>query len=216
MLQRLRYRLAKFFFGYLINSYLSPKDHIKISPLAKGANNLICEGKNLIPEFCNFSGKVFLGYKTTLGLHNFFHGNIKMGKYCQVGAYVAIHTTNHPMNHLTTYINKNLFDGELANLKKEGTIEIGHDVWIGHNAILVGSFRVGNGAIIAAGAVVTSDVPAYSIVGGIPAKVIRYRFSQNIIAEIEALAWWNKSEEELKLIKPLFLRDLSQQESLYS
>jgi len=216
MLLHFRYRVAKFLFGFINNSYYTQGDKAKISPLTKGANDLICEGKNQIPEFCNFSGKITLGYNTTLGLHNFFHGTIEIGKYCQIGAYVAIHTNNHPISHLTTYINKNLFNGELATNKVLGSIEIGHDVWIGHNAILVGSFKVGNGAIIAAGAVVTSDVPSYSIVAGTPARVIRYRFSEKVQQEVEALQWWNKSEEDLMKIKPLFLRDLSKVESLYS
>lgn len=211
-----RYRVAKFLFGFINNSYYKLGDKAKISPLTKGANNLICEGKNLIPEFCNFSGKIILGYKTTLGLHNFFHGTIQIGKYCQIGAYVAIHSNNHPISYLTTFINKNLFNGELATNKISGILQIGHDVWIGHNAILVGNFTVGNGAIIAAGAVVTSDVPPYSIVAGTPARVIRYRFSEKIQQEIEALQWWNKSEDELIKIKPLFLRDLSKADSLYS
>ena len=77
-------------------------------------------------------------------------------------------------------------------------LQVGHDVWIGDNVLLRGGIHIGNGAIIAMGAVVTKDVPAYSIVGGIPAKVLRFRFPQDQINRLEALAWWNKPESWLK------------------
>jgi acetyltransferase-like isoleucine patch superfamily enzyme len=69
---------------------------------------------------------------------------------------------------------------------------IGHDVWIGAKAILKTGVTIGNGAIVAAGAVVTSDVAPYSIVGGIPAKLIRYRFEPHEIAKLQAMNWWDK------------------------
>ena len=67
---------------------------------------------------------------------------------------------------------------------------IGNDVWIGYRAIIRGGVKVGNGAIIGAGAMVTKDVPAYAIVGGVPAKIIRYRYSQDIITQLERVKWW--------------------------
>jgi len=210
------YKLFSFLYRFIFIRPLRVNALVKASATTKGVRNVTFLGENAVPEYCNFAGKIAIGSKTTLGIHNFFHGNIVLGNYCQIGAYVAIHTTNHPIHYLSTYINRNLFEGELATLKQTGKIEIGHDVWIGHNAILVGNFCVGNGAIIAAGAVVTSDVPPYSIVGGVPAKVIKYRFSNSLIAEIEALGWWNKGEEELVKLKPHFFKDLSQQDSLYN
>jgi len=75
---------------------------------------------------------------------------------------------------------------------------------------------VGNGAVIAAGAVVTKDVPAFSIAAGIPAKVVGRRFSETVSDEIEALAWWDKRDEELEQIKPLFFKNLEDADSIYS
>ena len=186
-----------------------------VSGYPRGLQNVTFEGKNGVPDHCNFSGKIKIGYATTLGYNNFIHGDVEIGKYCQLGADVAIHSTNHPVHYLTTYINKNLFEGELSKFKEIKKITIGHDVWIGHNAIIVGNVSIGNGAIIASGAIVTKDVAPYSIVAGVPAKEIKKRFSESIINEIEALQWWNMDEKELYKVKPLFLKNLEGRQSIY-
>jgi len=103
----------------------------------------------------------------------------------------------------------------LSKLKQKNKIIVGNDVWIGHNAIIVGNVTIGNGAIIAAGSVVTKDVADYSVVAGVPAKEIKKRFSSNIISEIEELKWWDKSEDELNEIKPLFFKDFTKINSIY-
>jgi acetyltransferase-like isoleucine patch superfamily enzyme len=149
-----------------------------------------------------------------LGYNNFLHGNITIGKYCQIGADVAIHSTNHPVHYMSTYIGKDLFNGALKELKETKKITIGHDVWIGHNAIIVGDVTIGNGAIIASGSVVTKDVTPYIVVGGVPAKEIKKRFSKHIIDEIEALAWWDMNATELEKNKALFFRNLEHESSI--
>lgn len=190
-------------------------ENVLISGFSRGIQNVKFEGKNKIADRCNFSGKVKIGYATTLGYNNILFGDVMLGKYCQIGFDVAFHSTNHPSKYMTTYINKNLFNGELATLKEHNSIIVGNDVWIGHNAIILGDVTIGNGAIVAAGSVVTKDVPAYSVVAGIPAKEIKKRFSGNVIKELQELAWWNKNEEELEKIKPLFFRDLTNVNSIY-
>lgn len=186
-----------------------------ISGFSRGLQNVVLEGKNSIPDRCNFSGNIAIGKYTTLGYNNFFHGNITIGRYCQIGADVAIHTTNHPITFLSTYINKNLFEGDIATLKQTKEVVIGNDVWIGHGAIILGGLTIGNGAIIAAGSVVTKSVEPYAIVAGNPAKMIRKRFSDTIISEVEALQWWLKSPEELQAIRPLFFKDFNTANSIY-
>ena len=191
------------------------KEKVKLSGFSRGLQNVTFEGKNAVPDRCNFSGKIHIGYATTLGYNNLLGGNITIGKYCQLGVDVAIHATNHPIHHLTTYINSNLFDGELKQFKEENTITIGHDVWVGHNVIIVGNVTIGNGAILAAGSVVTKDVEPYAIVAGVPAKPLKKRFSEKVISEIEELQWWNLSEAELTKIKPLFFKNLEEANSIY-
>lgn len=199
---------------YFLNSS-EIRNNVRITGFSNGIKNVTFEGKNAVPDRCNFSGKIKIGYATTLGYNNFFHGNISIGKYCQIGADVAIHTTNHPMNYMSTYINKNLFNGDLHSLKETKKVTIGNDVWIGHNAIIVGEVSIGNGAILAAGSVVTKNVEPYTIVAGVPAKPIKKRFSEKIIHEIEALNWWDLSESELEKIKPLFFKDFTNINSIY-
>lgn len=191
-------------------------NNVVYSGKVSGLYNVEFGGKNGMLEGCNFSGKITIGYCTTLGANNIIHGDVTIGKYCQLGFNVALISTNHPISHMTIYINKNLFDGELKKFKTEEKIEIGHDVWIGHNAIVLGGVTVGNGAIIAAGAVVTRDVPPFAIVAGVPAKVIKMRFSDHIVNQIEALQWWDKTDDELEKIKPLFMRDFNIVNDLYA
>lgn len=199
---------------YFLNT-VDKTDKVMLSGFSRGLQNVVFEGKNAVPDRCNFSGNIKIGYATTLGYSNLLVGNIAIGKYCQLGVDVALHATNHPIPYMTTYINKNLFQGDLNQLKEVHKITIGNDVWIGHGVIILGNVTVGNGAILAAGSVVTKDVLAYSIVAGVPAKEIKKRFSESIITEIEALNWWDKSEEELDKIKPLFFKDFSKRHSIY-
>ncbi|MFN0729540.1 CatB-related O-acetyltransferase [Polaribacter gochangensis] len=191
------------------------KKRVRISTKSNGYLNVKFEGNNDVPRGCNFSGKITLGKATTLGFNNFLSGNIIIGKYCQLGSDVAMYSSNHPITYLSTYINSKLYNGELKELKENYKIEIGNDVWIGHGVIIVGNIKIGNGAIIAAGAVVTKDVIPYAIVAGTPAKLIKKRFSDLIINEIEELKWWDKNEVELEKLKPLFFKNFKEVKSIY-
>ncbi len=199
---------------YFLNA-VQKNDKVVYSGFSRGLKNVSFEGNNAVLDACNFNGSVKVGYATTFGIHNLIHGDIEIGRYCQFAPYAAVNTFNHPVNHISTYINKRLLDGMLTQYKTNNKTIIGNDVWVGKNVIILGGIKVGNGAIIAAGSVVTKDVPDYHIVAGVPAKIIKPRFSESIIKELMALEWWNKSEKEIKALEPLFKKDLSTLQSIY-
>ena len=93
---------------YFLNT-IEKKEKVTLSGFSRGLSNVGFEGKNSVPDGCNFSGKIKIGYATTLGYRNLLSGSIAIGKYCQLGVDVALHATNHPISYMTTYINQNLF-----------------------------------------------------------------------------------------------------------
>jgi hypothetical protein len=136
-----------------------------------------------------------------------------VGKFCSIAAHVRINPGNHPMTRATqahfTYRASAYFEGEadeaaFFDWRRSFRITIGHDVWIGHGAIVLPGRNIGTGAVVAAGAVVTKDVPPYMIVAGNPARVIRPRFDDRLAARLMAMAWWDWSHDTLHRALPDF------------
>ena len=124
--------------------------------------------------------------------------NANIGKFCSIAQNVRIGLGKHPTFMISTspifYSKNNPFKLEWVKenkFKEFEKITIGNDVWVGANAILLDGIKIGDGSIIAAGAIVTHNVPSFSIVGGCPAKLIRMRFDQETIDLIEESKWWN-------------------------
>lgn len=127
------------------------------------------------------------------------HERLLIGKFCSIacGAKFMFNCANHSLKSLSTYTFPLFYedwDLEKADVASawdnKGDIIIGNDVWIGFEAIVMAGVRIGDGAIVAARAVVTHDVPPYTIVGGVPAKVIRKRFDDKVIQKLVTLKWW--------------------------
>ena len=123
------------------------------------------------------------------------------GRYCSVANSAYVFNRNHGTDFLST--SAYLYNSRLGIVEQD-TISyapcvVGDDVWIGHNAVLLPRAQnIGRGAVIAAGAIVTRDVPAYAIVAGNPAKVVAYRFDPEIISAIEQSGWWTCSPDEIR------------------
>ena len=137
-----------------------------------------------------------------------------IGKFCSIacGTKFLFNCANHSLKSLSTYTFPLFYEEwelEKSNITtawdNKGDIVIGNDVWIGYEAVIMAGVHIGDGAIIAARAVVTKDVPPYTIVGGTPAKEIRKRFDAEVIQQLLILKWWNWSTDKIRQCLPYIM-----------
>lgn len=142
------------------------------------------------------------------------HERLIIGKFCSIacGVKFLFNCANHTLKSLSTYTFPLFYEDwelEKSNVASawdnKGDIVIGNDVWIGFEAVILAGVKIGDGAIIGTRAVVTKDVPPYSIVGGIPAKVIRKRYSPDIIEQLLSLRWWDWTKDRIKRNLPFIM-----------
>ena len=136
--------------------------------------------------------------------------NVEIGSFCSIARGVDIQEYNHAVSRPSTYyIQQNIFGNPKGDLTSKGPVSIGNDVWIGAQSIILSGVEIGHGAVVAANSVVTSHVPPYSIVAGSPAKVIGQRFSDDVIARLLKLEWWNWEISKIKRNKSFFDQDVT-------
>jgi virginiamycin A acetyltransferase len=135
----------------------------------------------------------------------FLGDRLVIGKFCAIarGVRFIMNGANHKMSGFSTYPFQIFGNGweqampQPGELPYKGDTVIGNDVWIGYEALIMPGVKIGNGAIIASRSVVVADVPAYTVVGGNPARPIKARFPEEIVAELEAIAWWDWPVEKI-------------------
>jgi acetyltransferase-like isoleucine patch superfamily enzyme len=192
-----------------------PWPHIKIL-----ANARIIDSTILGPLYLNRGTQVGPGVVAGkyLGMNaDCFVARADVGAFCAFGARTSINPFNHPTSWLSTnefQYHPKSFDwvdeyNEFVRLERSPDMfhraRIGNDVWTGHNVNVLAGVNVGDGAVLGAGAVVTRDVPAYAIVAGSPARIIRYRFAEAVIERLLAVRWW---DFELPQLSGLDFRDV--------
>lgn len=157
----------------------------------------------------NFLGENVTLINSSIDDYSYVNSNSKIinttiGKFCSIGSNVQIVLGKHPSTFVSThpafYSNNKLFKtfADKTYIEEYNKVEIGHDVWIAEGVVIPGGVKIGNGAIITAKAVITKDVESYSIVGGIPAKHIKYRFEDDLRKKLDDSKWWDWDENELK------------------
>lgn len=149
--------------------------------------------------------------RNVLYLFDFIGDRLVIGKFCAIarGVRFIMNGANHKLSGISTYpffIFGHGWEGAApkpGELPFKGDTVVGNDVWLGYEALIMPGVTIGNGAIIAARSVVTDDVPAYAVVGGNPARVLKNRFDQATVAALEEIAWWDWSVDKISRALPL-------------
>lgn len=161
------------------------------------------------------SGKLTVGRYTRINGPNVaisaLVNHVEIGAFSSIARDVLIQEYDHRMDRLSTfYMQKNLFGGSNRGERvSKGPVAIGHDVWIGARSIILSGVTIGHGAVIGAGSVVTSDVPPYAVAAGNPARVLKYRFSKEVIGQLLLTKWWEWPVEKIKNERQAFLGEVT-------
>jgi acetyltransferase-like isoleucine patch superfamily enzyme len=184
---QIKYRNCQFSQSYMsivLKSHVG--NYVKVYPSAQVSNSKI-------------DSYSYIGVDSTIT-------RTEIGKFCSIGKNCMIGLGKHPSSqYISTspvfYSDQKALDITFADRKyfeEYGSITIGNDVWIGNRVVIMDNIKIGDGAIIGAGSVVTKDIPNYAIYAGVPAKLIRYRFSQEMISFLLEVKWWDKDESWLR------------------
>jgi acetyltransferase-like isoleucine patch superfamily enzyme len=191
-------KLSDYLFSYLkFNRY---KKSVSFFSVWDGDTKL---GKNVYIAFGVRLGCCDIGeYTRVRHFSTVYHATI--GKFSTISKNVRIGIGQHPTNLISTnliFYKRNLITNKWVRpikFEEYKPISIGNDVWVGESAMVMGGVKIGDGAVIAAHSVVTRDVPPYAIVAGVPAKVVKYRFDEEIINSLLDIKWWNLTEQEIE------------------
>ena len=173
---------------------------------------IVLQGKSIRNSRIDKTAKIYSGtefYDSSIGRHSYIGYNSEIhscdiGSFCSIANGLIVGGAKHPLDWVSTSpvfydvgggTGNHLGNQEIESLKRTS---IGNDVWIGSRVIIMQGLKIGTGAVIGAGSVVTKDVPPYAIVAGCPAKIIKYRFDDDTIRLLLDSRWWELSDEEVK------------------
>lgn len=203
MIKRVIRRLIQPFYWYLLNRRYDSiiEEHNTAFGIRVGKRSMIRKGSEVGPG-------VELGDYSYISGPRSYVEDAQIGKYCSIARQVTIGVSGHNYNWVTTSpiitsAKYDVIDQNVSEPQRDRPI-IGNDVWIGMNAIVMRGVKIGDGAVVAAGAVVTKDVEPYSIVGGNPARHIKYRFSEQVIERLLEIRWWDWPEQRIRNNASLF------------
>ncbi len=197
----------------LIKSYFKRKHYRDLWRKLNAHNNTKLE---LIPTSEMFFNRVKVG-KGTYGPINAIFSNasnesLSIGNFCSIGSGTKfILGSEHQFNSITTFPFKVKYFGYESEATSKGPIVLKDDVWLGENVLVLSGVTIGQGAVVGASSLVIKDIPPYAIVGGVPAKIIKYRFNDNIIEKLNKIDWEKLKIENLQQYKDTLYENLTEE-----
>ena len=152
-----------------------------------------------------------VGLRSSAGFNSVLRSAV-IGKYCSISWFTTVGAVNHHFDTVTTHafpVRGRFGLTDVEGSMPEVTTYVGNDVWIGCNVVILPGVTIGDGAIVAAGSIVTKDVPPYAIVAGTPARVLRYRWDEKTVERVSRLKWWDWEDERIKDNLELFTEGIS-------
>lgn len=195
---------------------ISKGDGVKIGSDVDLGGTITLEDGSHVGDSCRLVGDIRVGKGTGINQESNIFGEVDIGSYAAIAPRTNIYESNHQTHFPSlqgTFYEQN-FETTLESTSR-GPIEIGSDIWIGVNSFILSGVTIGHGAVVGAGAVVTKDVPSYTIVGGNPAKPLKKRFPEDVCQALLKLSWWDWPESKINKNEDFFTTnvfDLSQED----